>query len=119
MYTKLPAVLTACVSITAFAAVDVNKATQAELESVTGIGPAAAAKILDERRNGPFKNWDDLVGRVKGVGAGNAARLSAEGLTVGGASYKAATPKTDATDRKAAAEIKPKLADAPASAAKK
>lgn len=32
------------------AAVDVNKATAAELDSIKGIGPAMSGKILDERK---------------------------------------------------------------------
>lgn len=75
-------------TFSAFAAVDINKATQAELESVKGIGPSMSTKILDERKKGNFKSWDDVVERVKGVGDGNAAKFSGDGLTVGGASYK-------------------------------
>ena len=45
----------------ALAAVDVNNATQAELEAVKGIGPGIAAKILDERKKAPFKDWADLA----------------------------------------------------------
>ena len=76
----------------ALAAVDVNNATQAELEAVKGIGPGIAAKILDERKKAPFKDWADLTHRVKGVGEGNAAKFSAAGLTVGGASFNGAAP---------------------------
>lgn len=71
----------------AFAAVDVNKADQAELESIKGIGPSVSAKILNERKKGSFKDWPDLVDRVQGVGPGNAAKFSAEGLTVNGNAY--------------------------------
>lgn len=119
MSRRIPVLLAVLVSISASAAVDVNGASLAELESFTGIGPGTARTILEERRNGPFKDWSDLVGRVKGVGAGNAAKLSAEGLTVGGASFKAATPKTSGKDGKAATDTKPKAADAAASAARK
>jgi competence protein ComEA len=73
-------------------AVDVNRATQAELEALKGVGPAIATKILDERKKGAFKDWTDLIDRVKGVGEGNAAKFSAEGLTVGAAAYKGAAP---------------------------
>lgn len=74
------------------ASVDVNQATQAELESVGAIGPAIAQEILDERRKGAFKDWQQLIDRVKGIGAHNAAKFSAEGLTVNGSSYRGATP---------------------------
>ncbi len=76
----------------AVAAVDVNTATRAELEAVRGIGPGIAAKILDERTKAPFRDWADLADRVKGLGAGNAAKFSAAGLTVSGASFKGAVP---------------------------
>jgi competence protein ComEA len=72
------------------ASADVNKASQAELEAVKGIGPGIATKILDERKKGPFKDWGDLVGRVKGVGESNATKFSTEGLTVNGESFKGA-----------------------------
>ena len=46
------------------AAVDVNKASAAELDSIKGIGPALSGKILDERNKGAFKDWNDLLSRV-------------------------------------------------------
>ena len=85
---------------TGFAAVDVNKADQAELEAVKGIGPSMATRILDARKSSPFADWADFAARVKGVGAGNAARYSADGLTVAGASYTAA-PVSSTAARKA------------------
>ena len=86
---------------TGYAAVDVNKANQAELEAVKGIGPSMATRILDARKTSPFTDWADFAARVKGVGAGNAARYSADGLTVAGASYAAAPLATTAAPRKA------------------
>jgi competence protein ComEA len=72
----------------AAAAVDVNRATQAELEQLKGVGPGLAVSILDERtRRGPFRDWADFVARVKGVGERQAGRLTAAGLTVGGRTY--------------------------------
>ncbi|TMH13167.1 MAG: hypothetical protein E6H65_04060 [Betaproteobacteria bacterium] len=98
MFKTLVATLLALFAALAFAAsVDVNKATQAELEAIKGIGPAIATKILDERKKGTFKDWNDLVGRVKGVGPGSAAKLSAEGLTVNGVAYTAAAAKPAAS----------------------
>lgn len=72
------------------APVDANTATRAELEQITGIGPAVAARILDERHKRPFDDWRDLIGRVGGIGEGSAAKLSAAGLTVNGAGFRAA-----------------------------
>ena len=82
------ATLLALISAAAFAAVDVNKANQAELEAVKGIGPSMSTRILDARKTGSFKDWSDLQTRVKGVGAAKSSKLSAEGLTVSGAQFK-------------------------------
>jgi competence protein ComEA len=102
----------------AFAAVDVNKADLAALDSVKGIGPALASKLMEERKKGSFKDWNDLIDRVSGVGAGNAARFSAAGLTVNDKAYAGAPPasakasgKTPVT-AKAATPAKPGKPDA-------
>lgn len=71
----------------AFAAVEVNEANAAELDSIKGIGPATSTRILQARKEGVFKDWQDLLRRVKGL---NAARLSREGLTVNGAAFEPA-----------------------------
>ena len=114
MLKKLLATALALFAAVAFAAVDANKATQAELESVKGIGPAIATKILDERKKGSFKDWNDMVERVKGVGEGNAAKFSAEGLTVNGAGFKGAAPAAAMAkkDDKPAAKVEEKKAPA-------
>lgn len=104
MIKKLLAVLLAFFAAAAFAAVDVNKADQAALDSVKGIGPAIATKIIDERKKGAFKDWADFIARVKGVGDGNAAKFSAEGLTINGASYSGAAPAAKKADKPAKAE---------------
>jgi competence protein ComEA len=80
--------LLAMACATAFAAVDVNKANQAELEAVKGIGPSMSGRIIEARKTSSFKDWSDLQTRVKGVGAAKSAKLSAEGLTVSGAEFK-------------------------------
>lgn len=118
MLKKILAVMVMMYAAVSFAAVDVNKATAAELDSIKGIGPAISAKILDEKKKGGnFKDWNDLVARVNGVGEANAAKFSAEGLTVGGASFKgvAAAP-AKAAEKPAAAAVK--KADAKATDAK-
>lgn len=70
------------------AAVDVNKASQAELTEVKGIGPATATRITDARKLGPFKNWEDFIQRVKGIAETSAAKLSDNGLTVNGQPFR-------------------------------
>jgi competence protein ComEA len=113
----------------ASAAVDVNKATAAELDSVKGIGPSLSGKIVDERKKSNFKDWPDFISRVKGMGDKNAAKFSSEGLTVNGASLKGdapaasakaapATAATAAASKAAApAPMAPASAGAPASSA--
>ena len=73
----------------AFAAVDVNQASEAELDGVKGIGPATSQLIVAERKKSEFKNWVDFIGRIKGLGDKSAARFSAQGMTVSGAAYEA------------------------------
>jgi competence protein ComEA len=114
---KLLAIVFMLFTTLAMAAVDVNKATEAQLDSIKGIGPVTSKLIMAERKKGEFKNWDDFIERVKGVGDGRAAKLSAEGLTVNGATYKAAS--TTKKDAKADAKEEKKDAKAAAKDAKK
>src|SRR5215210_4315121 len=52
------------------AAVNINTATQAELEKLHGIGASKAKAIVEYRtKNGPFKSVDDLD-KVPGIGQG-------------------------------------------------
>lgn len=117
MFKKILVIVAMLYASIAFAAVDVNKATAAELDSIKGIGPAISTKILDERKKGNFKDWNDFIERVKGVGEGNAAKFSTEGLTVNGAGFKSATPPATKADSKPRAT--PEAAKPAASAPKK
>ncbi len=94
MLKKLVSIFLMMSAAFAFAAVDVNKATVADLDSIKGIGPAISGKIIDERKKGNFKDWNDFIERVKGIGDGNAAKLSTAGLTVNGSSFSGAPAAT-------------------------
>ena len=115
MLKKILAVLAMFFAFSAYAAVDVNKATAAELDGIKGIGPAISGKIIDERKNGNFKDWSDFITRVKGVGDGNAAKFSTEGLTVNGSAFAGAAPAAKSEKPAAKAAAKPAAA-APAAA---
>ena len=97
------ATLVATMSL-AFAQVDVNKADQAALDSVKGIGPAKSKAILEERSKGEFKDWADFEKRVKGIGDKNAAKLSEAGLQVNGKSKDGAPMKAGAATKSAEAK---------------
>jgi len=71
------------------AATEVNQATEAELDSIKGLGPASTARILQAREDRPFKDWADFLRRVKGFKGSSAARLSEAGLTVNGQAFEA------------------------------
>jgi competence protein ComEA len=115
MFKKLLAFVATMYVAMAFAAVDVNTATSAELDGIKGIGPVKSALILAERKKAPFKDWNDFVTSVKGVGTDSAAKFSAEGMTVNGASYKAAKADAKAgakADKKADKPVTEKAKDA-------
>lgn len=90
-----------CVASLALAAVDVNQASEAELDGVKGIGPATTKLILQERQTAPFTDWADFTKRVKGIGAKRASKLSGEGLVVNGKPWDASTAPTATVDKKA------------------
>lgn len=75
-------------------ALDINQASAAELDSLRGVGPGLSTPLLAERAKAPFKDWHDLITRSKGIGPGNAARLSAQGLTVNGLAYERPAPSS-------------------------
>ncbi len=68
-----------------FAATEVNTADKSTLQAVKEVGQQTADAIVAERsKGGKFKDWDDLVKRVKGVGPKNSVSMSQAGLTVNG-----------------------------------
>lgn len=54
--------------------VNLNQADEAALELLPGIGPTKSKRIVEFRRNKPFKKVDDLS-KVKGFGRKTLARL--------------------------------------------
>jgi comEA protein len=50
------------------APIDLNKATSEELQTLPGVGPALAGRIVEFReKNGPFRSVDELL-KVRGIG---------------------------------------------------
>lgn len=65
-------------TLSAYAAVNLNTATQAELEAVKGIGPSKAKAIIAYReKNGGFKSVEELA-KVKGFGKASAEKLKGQ-----------------------------------------
>ena len=55
--------------------VNINSASAAELQTLSGIGPSVAQSIIDERtQNGAFTSVDDLM-RVSGIGEKKLAKI--------------------------------------------
>ena len=71
-------VLAGLIAFSALAAVNLNTATQSELEAVRGLGPAKAKAIIAYRESkGGFKSVDDLD-NVKGFGKATIDKLRTE-----------------------------------------
>ena len=92
----------------AMAAVNVNTATQEQLETLNGIGPAKAKAIIDYRnKNGSFKSVEELD-KVPGIGQGILSKIKADAAVSGTTTAK--------TDTKKAEPAKPATPAAPAKA---
>lgn len=87
-----------CVRLCAFAgllvwqaspvfALELNQATEAELDGLHGLGPALTRRVLQARQVRAFASWDDFRQRVSGMGAAKARALSAQGLTIEGQAF--------------------------------
>jgi competence protein ComEA len=87
----------------AYAAPDINTASEAALRGIKGIGPAKAKAIPEERdAHGPFQDPTDLSKRVRGMGGHTVERLQAEGLAVGPAGAAAGVQAAAPAQGKAA-----------------
>lgn len=60
--------LMALTGIAYAAGVNINTADIKALDKLDGIGPAIAARIVEERQKAPFKDLKDLEKRVDGIG---------------------------------------------------
>jgi competence protein ComEA len=94
--------------------IDLNKATEVELDALKGVGPVLTKAVMDERKKAPFKDWEDATSRVKGLGPQKASSLSEQGVRVQGSAYavkvadkKPAASKDASADKAAAKPAKP------------
>ena len=76
-------VLVAASGLAAASPINVNTATQSELESIKGIGPSKAKTIIAERLDGGhFQDAHDLQKRVRGIGMKSVEKMVDNGLTI-------------------------------------
>jgi competence protein ComEA len=76
-------VFVALAGLAAASPINVNTATQSELESIKGIGPSKAKTIIAERLDGGhFQDANDLQKRVRGIGMKSVEKMVDNGLTI-------------------------------------
>ncbi len=74
------------------APVNLNTATQAQLEALPGIGPASAKRIVEYRdKNGKFTKVEQLM-NVKGIGEKSFLKLKPM-ITIGAAATESTSPR--------------------------
>lgn len=94
------ATLTALAATCSFAVVNINTASQSELETLSGIGPAKARAIVEYRQqHGQFKSVEEIK-KVKGIGDGIFAKLKAEAAVSSAPAQKVAPLPKVAPDAK-------------------
>ena len=113
MFKKIVAVSAMLFAAASWAAVDANKATEADLDGLKGVGPALSKRIIEARGQGDFKDWADFMSRVKGVKEKAASKLSEEGLTINGQPFGAQAP-ADKVSKSDAKKVAPAASQAPA-----
>jgi competence protein ComEA len=67
---------------------EINQASEMELDGIRGVGPALSARILTARAQAPFRDWSDLMARVRGLGVYKAQEISMQGLRVNGLDFR-------------------------------
>lgn len=72
---------------------DLNQASEMELDGLKGVGPALTREIMGQRQKAPFKDWADVTRRVKGMGPQKASSLSAQGVRVQGQLFSDNAPQ--------------------------
>ena len=82
---------------------DLNKASEVELDALKGVGPVLTKALMNERKKAPFKDWEDATSRVKGLGPQKASSLSEQGVRVQGSAYTAKSAGTAAEKKPAQA----------------
>jgi competence protein ComEA len=92
-------------------AVEINTATDEQLQSLRGIGPAMAGRIIAERARAPFSSLADFDERVKGVGTITLRRWVTDGLVLATPVRAAGAQRSSA--RSAASVSSPGAAGAP------
>ena len=75
-------------------ALDLNTATEAELDGLSGFGPSFTARVMQARAERPFLDWADFVRRVKGIRERTALRLSNQGARIQQAPYAPPAART-------------------------
>jgi competence protein ComEA len=75
--TPIPVIVTSTTEL-----VNINTATLEQLDTLPGVGPTTAQRIIDYReQNGPFINTEDII-NVQGIGTGTYERIK-DLITVG------------------------------------
>lgn len=69
---------------------ELNLASEAELDGLKGMGPSLSRKVLAAREVRHFTHWADFQQRVSGVGMAKAQQFSEQGLTVAGQAFSQA-----------------------------
>ena len=99
--------------------IDLNKASEVELDALKGVGPVLTKAVMDERKKAPFKDWEDATSRVKGLGPQKASSLSEQGVRVQGSAYKVKAAETKPAAKDAGADKVAAKAAKPVDAASK